>query len=322
MVPQVQTLPLRKKPTIAKNHIKAIMTKKIENIINTLEKAIITKDSGKIRESISGSGIIEIMKHVVEKDCNSPLFRVRSQSTREKFPCSNIDHFSYNPNPNIGRCNIENEPFLYTALESKTAVQEMIREEHVGNNIWLSLWLSNKPIRCLVFLFDPSEIEDIYTRKMHNDIVDNLKLTDSNFEENLPLYQWVSRQFLSEDYSFSSQLCHELFKAHDIDGIIYPSYAGKSHGLNLVLTKNFADNQVFFQDILSLKIHEWNFAHESKYMILGQSEIHENGDIQWTAYGYQTTAPYITERRVREKSKEKGKIQFDHNFSIMKKKRP
>lgn len=293
------------------------MTEKTKKIINKLEKAISTKDSEKIREAISDSGILEMMKYIVEKDCNSQLFRVRSQSTRDKFPCSNIDHFSYNPSPRIGRCNKENEPLFYTSLESRTAVQEMIREELVGNNIWLSLWLPKKPMRCLVFLFDPSEIEDDYTKKMHHDIVDNLKIADPDFEEKLPLYQWVSSQFLSKDYSFSSELCHELFKAHNIDGILYPSYAGKSHGLNLVLTKDFADNQLYFQDILSLKIHEWKFPQESKYMILGESLIQENGDIKWLSYNYDTTAPFITERRVLEKSIGKGKIQFDNNFSVI-----
>jgi hypothetical protein len=295
------------------------MTQKIENIIRKLENAIITNDSKIIKESILDSGIIEIMNYVLEKDFDSPSFRVRPQITRDIFPFTNIDHFSYNPSPKIGRCNLENEALLYTALESKTAIQEMIREDHIGNNIWLSLWLPKKPIRCLVFLFDPSEIKDEYTKQMHQGIVDSIQLKDLNFEENLPLYQWVSNQFLSEDYSFSSQLCHELFKAHDIDGILYPSYAGKSHGLNLVLTKKFADTQLYFQDILSLKIDKWNFPYESKYMILGQSEILENGEIRWKAYEFETTAPFITEGRIQEKSKDKGKIQFKHDFSVIKK---
>jgi len=149
----------------------------------------------------------------------------------------------------------------------------MIRKEHVGNNIWLSLWLPKKPIRCLVFLFDSAEIQDDYTKIMHQDIVGNMKNTDAKFEENLLLYQWISNQFLSKDYIFSIQLCFELFKAHNIDGILYPNYAGKSHRLNLVLTKDFADNQMRFQDILSLIDHEWNFPDVVKYMILGKSQI-------------------------------------------------
>lgn len=293
------------------------MTDKIKNIISKLESAIETKDSQKIRESIKTSGVIEIMNHAVEKDNNTPLFRVRNQDTRESFPCSNIYDFSYNPSPKTGRCNVENEAYLYTGLESKTAIQEMIRKEHVGNNIWLSLWLPKKPIRCLVFLFDPSEIEDDYTKQLHQTLVENLKVKDSNFIENLPLFQWVSKKFLGDDYSFSSELCRELFIAHDIDGILYPSYAGKSHGLNLVLTKDFADTELYFQDILSLKIHEWNFPEESKYMILGESIIQKNGNIEWKAYEFGATAPFITERRVLEKSEGKGKIQFDSNFGMV-----
>lgn len=295
------------------------MTDKIESIISTLESAIETKDSLIIRESIKTSGIIEIMNHVVEKDNNIPLFRVRNQNTRESFPCSNIADFSYNPSPKIGRCNVENEAYLYTGLESKTVIQEMIREEHVGNNIWLSLWLPRKAIRCLVFIFDPSEITDDYTKHIHQTLVESLKLKDSNFKENLPLFQWVSKKFLGDDYYFSSELCRELFIAHDIDGILYPSYAGKSHGLNLVLTKDFADNNLCFQDILSLKIHEWNFPEESKYMILGESIIQRNCNIEWKAYEFEGTAPFITERRVLEKSEGKGKIQFNNNFGLVEK---
>ena len=287
-----------------------------EEIIEKLEDAIKTKDFQLIGDSIRESGIVDMLSYIVVKECHTPLFRVRPQSTREDYSCINIENFSYSPSPVGGRCNLKDNVLLYTSLESKTAVQEMIRKDHVGNNIWLSLWLPKKPIRCLVFLFDSSEIQDDYTKSMHQDIVDNLKKTDANFEENLPLYQWISSQFLSEDYIFSSQFCFELFKVHDIDGILYPSYAGKSYGLNLVLTKEFADHQMLFQDILSLKIDEWNFPSEVKYLILGKSNIYENGNIEWFPFKYNDTAPFITERRLRENSETKVKIKFQHDFSI------
>lgn len=285
-------------------------------IIEMLEKAIKAKDYQLIGHSIRESGIIKKFNYVVIKECHTPLFRVRPQSTRENYQWSNIDNFSYNKSPKEGRCNLIGNVLLYTALESKTAVQEMIRKDHVGNNIWLSLWLPKKPIKCFVFLFDSSKIQDDYTKSMHQEIVDNLKKADTDFEINLPLYQWISSQFLSEDYAFSSQLCFELFKTLDIDGILYPSYAGKRYGLNLVLTQKFADYQLGLQDILSLKIDEWNFPFEVKYMVLEKSNIYENGNIVWSHLMSKNTALFITESCLREESKNKRTIRFQHNFSL------
>ncbi len=290
------------------------MNKKHEAIIKKLENAIKTKKDQLIGNSILESGIIGMLNHFVIKDYNTPLFRVRPQSTRDDYPFTKIENFSYAPSPTQGRCNLKNNVLLYTSLESKTAVQEMIRKDHVGNNIWLSLWLPKIPMKCLVFLFDSSEIQDDYTRTMHQQIVDNLKESDSNFEENLSLYQWISHQFLSDDYMFSSQLCFALFRAHDIDGILYPSYAGKSHGLNLVLTKEFVDNQLSLQDVLSLKIHEWHFPDKIKYMILSESCISEHGDISWSLIEYNENTFIIREDRLRGTSETNGKIQFQHHF--------
>lgn len=289
-----------------------------EEIIAKLEEAIKTENYQSVGDAIRESGIVDMLSYVVIKECDTPLFRVRPQSTRDNYPCINTNDFSYAPTPALGRCNLKDNALLYTALESKTAVQEMIRKDHVSQNIWLSLWLPKKSIRCLVFLFDSSEIQDDYTKTMHQNIVDNLKQTYTNFEENLSLYQWVSSQFLSEDYTFSSQLCFELFKAHKIDGILYPSYAGKSHGLNLVLTKDFADNHLYFKDILSLKIHKWDFPHVVKYMILGKSSISENGNINWLPYQFHDVAPYITEKRLNDESRLNGRIEFKHDFSLEK----
>lgn len=284
------------------------MRQKVDNIINKLEEAILTKNIEKIRKAILDCGIIELMGYAVQKDCDSWLFRVRSQSTGEEYPSNMVVNFSYNPEPKIGRCNKENEPVLYTALESRTAVQEVIREDQEGRNIWLSIWQPKRPIRCLVFLFDPSKIRDKGTRKIYAYVVQELKKIDLDFEEKLPLYQWVSEQFLTEDYSFSSELCHSLFETHDIDGILYPSYAGKTHGLNLVLTKKFANDQLRFKDVLSLKIDEWGFPQRIRYMVIYESEIND-GNVKFKQIDRANgLTVYLSEKRILKMLKKSNNI--------------
>lgn len=289
-----------------------------EEIIRMLEKAIKTNDSNCINKSIKDSGIIEMLSYVVEKDCHTPLFRVRPMYTKDEYSCSNVSNFSYNPTPKEeGRCNLTNDAVLYTALESRTAVQEMVKSDQAGSNIWLSIWLPKRPIKCLVFLFDSSEIEDEYTKEMHQQIVDSLRRNDPHFEDHLPLYQWISSQFLAENYIFSSQLCFELFKTYDIDGILYPSYAGRTHGLNLALKKEFADTQLCLKVVLSLKITEWNFPSEVKYMKLGESIIDGADNISWDSEVYPDgSALYISERKLRECVGTGGKIIFNHKFGV------
>lgn len=285
-------------------------------IIEKLKEAIETKDSNCISKAIKESGIIDKLKYTVTKDCQAPLFRVRPHSTADDYPYTNVDHFSYNPMPKKGRCNLDGEALLYTSLESKTAVFEMIRADHSGRNIWLSFWLPKNPMKCFVFLFDESEIQDEYTRSMHQDIVDNLKVLDPEFDKNLELYRWISEQFFVGNYDFSSQLCSELFKAHDIDGILYPSYAGSSHGLNLVIRKEFADEHIDFQCILSLKIEKWEFPFAVKYLLLGEAMKNEIRNLEWfnCLSNDNERGRYIIERRLREELNKIHKIDFSHDF--------
>jgi hypothetical protein len=52
-------------------------------------------------------------------------------------------------------------------------------------------------------------------------------------------------------------------------------------------------------------------------MIFGESNIYENGNIEWFPINqYNSTAPFITERRLRENSETKMKIKFQHDFSM------
>jgi len=70
-----------------------------EGIIDKLEEAIKSKDYELIGNSIRESGIIDIFNYTVIKECDTPLFRVRPQSTRDDYPCSDIDNFSYAHSP-------------------------------------------------------------------------------------------------------------------------------------------------------------------------------------------------------------------------------
>lgn len=264
-------------------------------------------------KAITDTGITSHINHFIYKNYQAPLFRVRP-GFADDFPINAKSNFGYAPNPKIGRCNVDGEAVLYTALESKTAVLETMREEPISGNLWLSLWLPKREIKCLVFLFDSASIEDSFTRELNDSIIEQLMQQNENFEEYLPLYQWVSEQFLGDNHNFAGLLSSTLFEIHKIDGILYPSYAGKRNGINLVLSKHFVDTNLELSKVLHLKIHEWEFPERVQYLFLGKGEINKSGNITWNQEVYFETGIYITEKRMREKIVNDSKFFFIHEF--------
>ena len=167
------------------------------------------------------------------------LFRARNLSEINDF--DSREEYSY-PKciHKLGRANLPCNPVFYCSLSPKTAIDE-IKKENNESKFVISKWRPNSSNIAI-------KMVPTYTLETENIFNKIIKNEEGFVNETQKLYlKFIGEQLLSDNYSNSAFLSHNMIYHNNIDAIVYPSVVNEKYP-NMALSPQLIDDNTFVLD--------------------------------------------------------------------------
>ncbi len=222
---------------------------------------------------------------LIESSIKYSFFRMRKLSEIVDF--NNIQEYSYPKNSSgLGRANIPNRPVFYCSLSPITAINEMKIPNRGRKSIKyvISKWKmkdSNKKI----------SIVPTYTKETEHHFNKMIKMANIKSTKQQKEYlEFVGEQLLSDNYSKSALLAHNIIYENNIDAITYPSVID-DRSPNMAISPKLIDNGTITID----KVYIVELFPNKKISLIKVGVFNENKAEWFSGKDLQANDKYIQE---------------------------